>query len=119
MIILHLASRLKPVNGPWGMASPVRRRKVDPPRACFRRKVGTNVPCRDNFPQISHLFLHCRNTRQAIEDESRPRMRSSLVIRNAEDQDKSTSKYPASNRWGRGNMDELIGRLTVKVGIDN
>jgi hypothetical protein len=35
-----------------------------------------------------------------------------------EDQDKFTSKDPASNRLRRGNMDELIGRLAVKAGID-
>jgi hypothetical protein len=119
MIILHLASRLKPVNGLWGVASPVRRRKIDRPRACFPSKVGTNIPCRDNFPKISYPFLHCCNTRRAIEDESRLRMPSSLVIRIVEDQDKSTNKYPASNRLGAGHMDELIGRLAVKAGIDN
>jgi hypothetical protein len=46
-------------------------------------------------------------------------MRSSLVIRIAEDQDKFTSNDPASNRRGRGNMDELIGQLAVKAGIDD
>src|SRR5271167_4271887 len=46
-------------------------------------------------------------------------MRSSLVIRLAEDQDKFTNKEPASSRSRRGNMDELIGRLAVKAGIDN
>jgi len=62
--------------------------------------------------------LHCCNTRDAIEDESRAATRSSLVIRIAEDQDKFTNKDPASNRLRRGNMDELIGRLAVKAGID-
>src|ERR1700739_5055553 len=46
-------------------------------------------------------------------------MRSSLVIRIAEDQDKFTSKDPASNRRGRGIMDELIGQLATKAGIDD
>src|SRR5487761_132149 len=46
-------------------------------------------------------------------------MRSSLVIRIADDQDKFTSKDPARNRLRRGNMDELIGRLVAKAGIDN
>jgi hypothetical protein len=45
-------------------------------------------------------------------------MRSSLVIRIAEDQDKFTSKDPANNRLRRGNMDELIGQLATKAGID-
>jgi hypothetical protein len=62
--------------------------------------------------------LHCCNTRDAIEDESRAATRSSLVIRIAEDQDKFTNKDPASNRLRRGNMDELIGRLAGKAGID-
>ena len=46
-------------------------------------------------------------------------MRYALVIRGAGDQDKFTSKDPASNRLRRGNMDELIGRLVAKAGIDN
>jgi hypothetical protein len=46
-------------------------------------------------------------------------MRSSLVIRITEDQDKFASKDPARNRMGRGNMDELIGRLAAKAGIDS
>jgi hypothetical protein len=62
--------------------------------------------------------LHCCNTRDAIEDESRAATRSSLVIRSVEDQDKFTSKDPVNNRLRRGNMDELIGRLAVKAGID-
>jgi hypothetical protein len=45
-------------------------------------------------------------------------MRSSLVIRVAEDQDKFSSKDPVSNRLRRGTMEELIGRLAVKAGID-
>jgi hypothetical protein len=63
-------------------------------------------------------LLHCCNTRDAIEDESRAATRSSLVIRSVEDQDKFTSKDPVNNRLRRGNMDELIGRLAVKAGID-
>jgi hypothetical protein len=35
-----------------------------------------------------------------------------------EDQDKFTIKDPASSRLRRGNMDELVGRLAVKAGID-
>jgi hypothetical protein len=35
-----------------------------------------------------------------------------------EDQDKFHNKEPASNRLRRGNMDELIGRLAAKAGID-
>jgi hypothetical protein len=35
-----------------------------------------------------------------------------------EDQDKFHNKDPANNRVRRGNMDELIGRLAVKAGID-
>jgi hypothetical protein len=62
--------------------------------------------------------LHCCNTRDAIEDESRIPPRSSLVIRSVEDQDKFHNKEPASNRLRRGNMDELIGRLAAKAGID-
>jgi hypothetical protein len=46
-------------------------------------------------------------------------MRSSLVIRFAEGQDKFTSKDPAGNRLRAGNMDELVGRLAAKAGIDN
>jgi hypothetical protein len=65
------------------------------------------------------LLLHCCNTRGAIEAESHFRMRSSLVIRIAEDQDQFPIKDPANNRLRRGNMDELIGQLAVKAGIDN
>src|ERR1700687_5592119 len=46
-------------------------------------------------------------------------MRSSLVIRIAEDQDKFTSKEPVGNRLRAGHMDELIGQLAAKAGIDN
>jgi hypothetical protein len=46
-------------------------------------------------------------------------MRSSLVIRGAQDQDKFSSKDPASSRLGRRNMDELIGRLVARAGVDN
>jgi hypothetical protein len=35
-----------------------------------------------------------------------------------EDQDQFHNKDPANNRVRRGNMDELIGRLAVKAGID-
>src|SRR5271169_4202575 len=49
-----------------------------------------------------HPLLHCCNTRHAIDDESPVRMRSSLVIPNAEDQDKITSKDPAGNRLRAG-----------------
>jgi hypothetical protein len=63
-------------------------------------------------------LLHCCNTRDAIENESRVPTRSSLVIRSVEDQDKFHNKEPASNRLRRGNMDELIGRLAAKAGID-
>jgi hypothetical protein len=49
---------------------------------------------RDDFPRISRRPLHRCNTHPTIEDESRFRMRSSLVIRVAEDQDKFTSKDP-------------------------
>jgi hypothetical protein len=59
------------------------------------------------------------NTRLLIEAESRFPKRSSLVIRIAADQDKITIKDPASNRLRRGIMDELIGRLAVKAGIDD
>src|SRR6187549_3909506 len=45
-------------------------------------------------------------------------MRGSLVIRCAEDQDKFTSKGSATTGRGRGNMDELIGQLAAKAGID-
>jgi hypothetical protein len=44
------------------------------------------------------LVQHSR----AIEYESRLRMRSSLVIRFAQDQDEIHKRYPASNRLGRG-----------------
>jgi hypothetical protein len=46
-------------------------------------------------------------------------MRSSLVIHGAQDQDKFSSKDPASSRLGRSNMDELIGRLVARAGVDN
>jgi hypothetical protein len=32
---------------------------------------------------------------------------------------KFTSRRPGKTGWGRGNMDELIGRLAFKAGIDN
>jgi hypothetical protein len=63
--------------------------------------------------------LHCCNTCDAIEAESRFQQRGSLVIRFAQDQDKFTIKDPVNNRLRRGNMDELIGRLAVKAGIEN
>jgi hypothetical protein len=63
--------------------------------------------------------LHCCNTGEAIEAELRFRQRGSLVIRFAQDQDKFAIKGPVSNRLRRGNMDELIGRLAVKAGIEN
>jgi hypothetical protein len=63
--------------------------------------------------------LHCCNTRHAIEAESRFRRPGSLVIRFAQDQDKNTIKDPANNRLRRGKMDELIGQLAVKAGIEN
>jgi hypothetical protein len=69
--------------------------------------------------QIPRRLLQRCNTRDAIEDESHFQTRSSLVIRIAEDQDKFTSNEPVRNRLRRGNMDELIGRLAVKAGIDN
>jgi hypothetical protein len=69
--------------------------------------------------QIPRPLLQRCNTRDAIEDESYFQTRSSLVIRIAEDQDKFTSNEPVRNRLRRGNMDELIGRLAVKAGIDN
>jgi hypothetical protein len=65
------------------------------------------------------LLLHCCNTGEAIEAESRFQQRGSLVILSAQDQDKFTIKDPVSNRLRRGNMDELIGRLAVKAGIEN
>src|SRR5271169_2149782 len=67
-----------------------------------------------------HPLLHCCNTRHTIDGESPVRMRSSLVIPNAEDQDKITSRDPAGKpAEGRGTMDELIGRLAAKAGIDD
>jgi hypothetical protein len=69
--------------------------------------------------QIPRPLLQGCNTRDAIEDESHFQTRSSLVIRIAEDQDKFTSNEPVRNRLRRGNMDELIGTLAVKAGIEN
>jgi hypothetical protein len=69
--------------------------------------------------QIPLPLLQGCNTRDAIEDESHFQTRSSLVIRIAEDQDKFTSNEPVRNRLRRGNMDELIGTLAVKAGIEN
>jgi hypothetical protein len=63
--------------------------------------------------------LHCCNTSRAIEAESHFRSCGSLVIRFAQDQDKFTIEDPGGNRLRRGNMDELIGRLAVKAGIEN
>jgi hypothetical protein len=100
IIILHLASRLKPVNGPWGLQARFVEERSTGLVLAFRRKSE-----RISLPrQFSENFtpLHCCNTRQAIDDEPRLRMPSSLVIRIAEDQDKSTNKYPASNRLGAG-----------------
>lgn len=49
-------------------------------------------------------------------------MRSSLVIQIADAQDQSTIKEPAKTgkvpAEGRGNMDELVGRLAAEAGID-
>jgi hypothetical protein len=46
-------------------------------------------------------------------------MRSSLVFHFAEAQDKFRAKDPAVNRLRRGKMDELIGQLASKAGIDD
>ena len=46
-------------------------------------------------------------------------MGGSLVIRFAEDQDKIGIKDPVYNRKRRGKMDELVGQLAAKAGIDN
>src|SRR6202022_423673 len=113
MIILHLASRLKPVNALWGTGSPVRRHGIDRLRAYFRRSPERMFPAAIILRECSHPLLHRRNTRQAIEDESRLGMRSSLVVRIAEDPDKFTSKYPASNRLRAGQygrVDRTAGR---------
>src|SRR5882672_4249453 len=68
MIILHVASRMKPVNFIWGIERPgssIRDQlgSFDP-----STKVVTNVPVVTIF---SRPPLHCCNTRHAIEGESR------------------------------------------------
>jgi hypothetical protein len=66
--------------------------------------------------------LHCCNTPHAIEKENWSHVRSSLVIQIADAQDQSTIKEPAKTgkvpAEGRGNMDELVGRLAAEAGID-
>jgi hypothetical protein len=88
MILLHLASRLNPVNGIWGIGNPLHPDEVDRLHAFLRPKSGRTVGSATICQRISQLLLHCCNTRHAIEGESRFRMRSSLVIRIAADQDK-------------------------------
>jgi hypothetical protein len=83
-ILLHLASRLNPVNGIWGIGNSVDRDEIDRLRAFLRQKLERTVGSATISWRNTPLLLHCCNTRHAIEDE----MRSSLVIRIAEDQDK-------------------------------
>jgi len=70
MILLHLASRLNPVNGIWGIGNPVHRDGVDRLRAFLRRKLERTAGSATICQQISPLLLHCCNTRHAIEDEN-------------------------------------------------
>jgi hypothetical protein len=50
MILLHLASRLNPVNGIWGIGNQVDRDEIDR-ASCFPApKVGANRLVRDNLP---------------------------------------------------------------------
>ena len=49
MILLHLASRLNPVNGIWGIGNLVHRDEIGRLRA-FLPKVGANRRVRDNLP---------------------------------------------------------------------
>jgi hypothetical protein len=55
--------------------------------ANFRPKLISTHPLERKLLRNSHLLLHCCNTRLLIEDESRRRVRSSLVIRFVADQD--------------------------------
>jgi hypothetical protein len=61
--------------------------------------------------------LQCCNTGNAIEDDSRFGVGWSLVFRKTEAQDVFFQE-PAFSRLRRGNMDELIGQLASKAGID-
>src|SRR6266446_8613884 len=70
MILLHLASRLNPVNGIWGDRKPVHPDEIDRLRALPRRKLERTVGSATICQRISQLLLHCCNTRHAIEDES-------------------------------------------------
>jgi hypothetical protein len=54
---------LNPVNGLCGIERPVRANRTDRVSAFPPSKVG-------NLRRISHLVLHCCNTRHAIERES-------------------------------------------------
>src|ERR1700687_1678983 len=102
MIISHLASRLNPVNGIWGSETRLNETRSTGFVLSSAPKDGTDLRSRDNLLRISQLLLHCCNTHHAIEGESRFRMRSSLVIRIAEDQDKFTGKDPARSRLRAG-----------------
>src|ERR1700749_3812790 len=82
-----------------------------------RGALQDNVRAATTWRQL--LLLHYCNTCDPIEAESCRRRGRSLVIRIAPDQDEITSKDPASNRMRRGQMDELIGRLAAKAGIDD
>jgi len=70
MILLHLASRLNPVNGIWGIGNPVHGDEVARLRAFLRPKLGRTVWSATTCQRISQLLLHCCNTRHAIEVES-------------------------------------------------
>src|SRR5258708_27603504 len=70
-----------------------------------------------SFTAHSYLLLQCCNTGNAIEDDSRFGVGWSLVFRKTEAQDVFFQE-PAFSRLRRGNMDEIIGELASKTGLD-
>jgi hypothetical protein len=86
---------------------------------CFGSVLGCNSHSSNSKSgKFPHQLLHCCNTCNAIADESRFAVTSSLVFRRSQAQDDFSRRGPVHNRLRRGNMDELIGQLAAKAGID-
>jgi hypothetical protein len=71
MIIPHVASRLKPVNFIWGIEKPGRSTRDRLGSLDRSTKVAMNMLVLTFLVRISYTLLHCCNTRDSIEGESR------------------------------------------------
>jgi hypothetical protein len=66
---LHLASRLNPVNGLWGIETPVRANRSGRGQRLPTPKAGTNVRARGNLLRIFAPALALLQHSPAIEGE--------------------------------------------------